>query len=110
MSRVKPKEFWEKHVLAFHKSKMSQREYCRKKGLKHRSLHYHLRRNRLTEPVNSHSLEKHSGWLPMTVIDEPTRVNSGGVRIQISRITIDAEQGCDGTLLANMLRAVGAVC
>lgn len=110
MSRVKPKEFWEKHVQAFHKSRMSQSEYCRAKGLKHRSLQYHLSKKQITEPRNSHSLVKNSGWLPMAIIDEPTGGNSGGIRIQISRITIEAERSCDGAHLTNVLRAAGVMC
>ncbi len=115
MSRVKPKEFWDKHVEAFLKSGMSQRAYCRLKRLKHRALSYHLCKNQRTKSIQPRSPEKRgidpgTTWLPITIVDEPSHKSSGRIRLQISRITIDTDQGCDGALLAHVLRAVGAAC
>jgi hypothetical protein len=110
MSKVKPKEFWTRHIAAFQESRTSQREYCRAHGLSHRTFNYHLRKNRLIGPGNSTRMERASGWLPMTIVDEPTKLSPGRIRLQISRVTIEAEPGFDDTHLANVLRAVGAVC
>lgn len=111
MSRAKPKSFWDKHVKMFQESGMSQREYCRMKGLSLEALKYQLRKNRLTESEKSHkSQESPSGWLPITVIDEPASIYTGGIRFQISRMTIEVEKGFDAVQLANVLRTVGAAC
>ena len=110
MSRVKPKEFWKKHVTTFKKSGMSQRAYCRVHGLSHRSLQYHLHKNHLTGKGNSRQLEKRGNWLPLSIVDEPAKLSTGTIRFHISKITIEAEQGCDSTILTTLLRAAGATC
>jgi hypothetical protein len=110
MSTVRSKASWEQHVTAFQESGMSQREYCRVKGLKPKSLQYHLRKKRRAGAENPPTLEKHHGWLPITVVDEPEKSGPGGIRFHISRITIEADRGFDQAILANMLRAAGAVC
>ena len=110
MSRVKSKNFWDKHIADFQKSGMSQVEYCRTNGLKHRSLQYHLHKNQLTRSMNPKSLEKHSRWQQIEVVDEPATVCTGGIRFQISRITIEVEKGFDTVQLSNVLRAADASC
>ena len=110
MSKAKPKNFWDKHVKMFQESGMSQREYCRSKGLKHKSLQYHLRKHGLTQPQKPLQVEVQNEWLPITIIDEPAKVCTGGIRFQISRMTIEVEKGSDAVQLANVLRTVGAAC
>jgi hypothetical protein len=111
MSRVKPKEFWEKHVEKFRKSKMSQRAYSRAHGLKHRTLQYHLNKKRPVTPETPHTIKGQSGWLPMIVTDEPAHsACTGTIRLQISRVTIETERGFDNTHLMNIFRAAGVVC
>jgi hypothetical protein len=104
------KEFWEKHLKAFQNSGMSQRVYCRAHNLKHRSLQYHLHKNGLTGNVKTCGPARQNEWIPVTVVDEPAPRTTGGVRIQISRITIEADRRFDDARLANLLRAVEAVC
>lgn len=111
MSRVKQKNFWNKHVKKFQESGMSQRGYCREKGLSYEALKYHIRKNRTIESGKRlKSQESSSGWLPITVIDEPAAICTGGIRFQISRMTIEVEKGFDTVQLANVLRTVGAAC
>jgi hypothetical protein len=110
MSKQKRKKFWQKHIEAFHASGMSQRAYCLTNSLSHRSLQYHLSKRRRKEAGNHHSLEKRGGWLPMAIVDEPERINPGGIRLQINRIIIEVERGFDSAHLAHVLRAVGAAC
>jgi len=111
MGRVKPKAFWDRHVQEYKKSGMSQQAYCFEKGLKPRSLQYHLRKSRNVGLEKSKSLEKFNGWLPMTIVDEPSKPSSpGGVRLQISKITIETDQGFNPANLAQVLRAIGVIC
>jgi hypothetical protein len=110
MSRQKRKKFWAKHIEAFRESGMSQRAYCQANSLNHRTLQYHLCKRRRKEAENHHSLEKHSGWLPMAIIDEPKTINPGGIRLQINRIIIEVERGFDSAHLTHVLQAVGAAC
>lgn len=90
---------------------MSQKAYCVEKGLRPRSLQYHLRKSREAGLENSKSLEKFSGWLPMTIVDEPLKSSSsGGIRLRISKISIEADQGFNPANLVQVLRTIGAVC
>lgn len=111
MSRIKPKAFWDGQIEAYHKSGMSRKEYCVTKGITPRSLEYHLnKRKKLSEPEKLQNIERKNEWLPMRIIDEPANKCSGGIRLHINRIIIEAEKGFDGNHLANLLRTVGAVC
>jgi len=111
MNRVKQKNFWDRHIKMFQESGMSQRGYCREKGLSYEALKYHLRKNRTIETERSLKKPDSSNrWLPITVIDEPSAVCTGGIRFQISRMTIEVEKGFDAVQLANVLRTVGAAC
>jgi len=103
--------FWDRHIKMFQESWMSQRGYCLEKGLSLEALKYHIRKNRLTESEQSvNSRDSSNRWLPITVIDEPSAVCTGGIRFQISRMTIEVEKGFDAVQLANVLRTVGAAC
>lgn len=110
MSRVKTKAFWDRHVKTFLQSGMSQRAYCLAQGLKYRSLQYHLHKKRLTGPGNSKRIEKPSTWLPLTIVDEPVKICSRGIQLQISKITIEVDGEFDTECLGNILRTVGAAC
>jgi hypothetical protein len=104
-------KWWEKHIEAFRASGMTQREYCQLNSMKPRALQYHLTQMRRKESNISHSLEKRSEWVPVSVVDsEPERISPGGVRLQINRIIIEAERGFDSAHLTSILRTVGAIC
>jgi hypothetical protein len=113
MNAVRPQEFWKEHIDGFRQSGMSLRKYCRTNDLKISSLQYHLKKSQVCATNMPGHIENECGtWLPLTIVDEPI-VDSQAqnmVRLQFSRITIEAGQECDPIYLANVLREVSSLC
>jgi hypothetical protein len=97
---------WNKILQEFAESGLPAKTFAEKNGIKPNSLYWQLRKRRSTsEPVTEETQDM-PVFIP--VISEPS--GTGKISVTVGRATINIEPGFDQQMLADVVRALGAVC
>jgi transposase-like protein len=105
-------QFWRRHIDQQRASRLSIRSYCHRHGLQDHSFYFWRRtiaeRDLRGKPASDQPLAA-PAFLPVAVVDGPTRLRDTAIEIQLvdgRRVRIRA--GCDRTLLADVLAILHA--
>jgi hypothetical protein len=97
---------WTKILKEFDKSGLTAMAFAKENGIKPTSLYWQLRKRRsASEPVTE---EPQDMPVFIPVISEPA--GTGKISVTVGRATINIEPGFDQQMLADVVRALGAVC
>jgi hypothetical protein len=97
---------WNKILEEFAESGLPAKTFAEKNGIKPNSLYWQLRKRRSASGSVTEEPQDRPVFIP--VISEPA--GTGKISVTVGRATINIEPGFDQQMLADVVRALGAVC
>jgi hypothetical protein len=97
---------WNKILEEFDKSGLRVKDFSEKNGIKPNSLYWQLRKRRNASDSATKAPQDAPVFIP--VISEPA--GTGKISVTVGHATINIEPGFDQQMLADVVRALGAVC
>lgn len=107
MTRDELRNVWRAQVAEFHASGQSVAAWCRAHDVKEHQLRYWLRR---VDAQPHSSGRPMTSWLAVEVQGERQLSPAVGVRIHVGAAAIEVRPGFDPELLADVVRALTALC
>jgi hypothetical protein len=99
--------YWQRHIEAFKTSGLTREAYSKQAHIHVYQLDYW--RKKANRPSGSIEKVSSNHWVPLNISDEPTNKDSH-IDLWIGQVRVEIKRGFDTKLLAEFLRAVGAVC
>jgi hypothetical protein len=97
---------WNKTLKEFAESGLPAKTFAEKNGIKPNSLYWQLRKRRSASGSVTEEPQDRPVFIP--VISEPA--GTGKISVTVGHATINIEPGFDQQMLADVVRALGAVC
>jgi hypothetical protein len=97
---------WNKILKEFAESGLPVKTFAEKKGIKPNSLYWQIRKRRNASMPVKVTLQDKPVFIP--VISESA--DAGKISVIVGHATINIEPGFDQQMLADIVRALGAVC
>ncbi|WP_017753734.1 IS66 family insertion sequence element accessory protein TnpA [Calidifontibacillus oryziterrae] len=106
MSQNDLRQEWERRIAVFRASGQPQTKWCEANELNIHQLKYWLKK---IEGPKSASTPL-SKWVPVTMDDQVDDSSESTIQIKMGQASIEVKSGFDPTLLANVVRTLGALC
>jgi len=99
--------YWQRHVEGFKASGLTREAYSKQAHINVCQLDYW--RKKTNRPNGAIGKVSAHHWVPLNISDEPKEKDSH-IDLWIGQVRVEIKRGFDSKLLAEVLRAVGAVC